>query len=65
MGFEPVIILKQKQSKNWIEIKCPLRFAYPEIDQTCIKEICAWWLPIQKACAVQVLSRGNTFPNRG
>lgn len=60
MGFEPVIILKKPQSKNinWIEIKCPLRFAYPEIDQTCIKELCAWWLPIQKACCEQVKARG-------
>lgn len=57
MGFTPQI---QKQNKNekWIEIKCPLKFAYPEVEQTCIKEKCAWWLPIQKACCVQVLARG-------
>jgi len=60
MAFEPCFAKTEKRNKNenWIDIKCPLLFQFPELDQTCKKELCAWWLPIQKACAVQVLARG-------
>ena len=37
--------------KKFIEFKCPYKFGYPELEQKCIKENCALWLPIQKICS--------------
>lgn len=57
MGFNP----EEKKCR----IKCPLKFGYPEIEQNCIGLKCAWWMPIQKACAVNVNARSYGFINKG
>jgi hypothetical protein len=53
MGYEP------KHQNN--KIKCPLKFAYPEIEQECIGSKCAWWMPIQRACAINVNARSYGY----
>lgn len=59
MAYEP------KNDKK-IRIKCPLKFAYPEIEQDCIGDKCAWFMPIQKACAINVNARSYGYlKNRG
>lgn len=54
-GYEPKI-----HKKNFIEIKCPFRFFLESqgFKATCIKDNCALWLPIQRACSLQVIARG-------
>lgn len=54
MAFEP----QKENGKKWIDFKCPLKFGYPELEQNCIKEKCAWWLKIQKSCSIPILSYG-------
>lgn len=49
MGYEPKI------NKNDLGIKCPL------LQKDCIQEKCAWWMYIQRACAVNVIARDNIF----
>jgi hypothetical protein len=39
------------------EIECPLKFSTPECGTKCIGLGCAWFMPIQKACAVNVNAR--------
>ena len=51
MGFTP-----QLQNK-FIKIQCPLKFNTPENGTECITEKCAFWMPIQKACAINVIAR--------
>lgn len=61
MAYEPI-----PPEKKTIMLECPMKFAsktVPEIDTSCITIECAWWLPIQKACCVQVLARG--FETKG
>lgn len=53
-GYEP------KRPQNRLHIKCPFRF-FMEIqgsNSDCIGIECALWLPIQKACSLQVVARG-------
>lgn len=54
MGYEP-----KYEPKN--KIKCPLKFSYPEIEQECICDKCAWWMIVQRACAVNVNARSYGF----
>lgn len=56
LGFDP-----NKKNNKKINIKCPLKFGYPEIEQECIGNLCAWFMPIQKACAVNVNSRSYGY----
>jgi hypothetical protein len=42
---------------NWIIIQCPMKFSVPENGVECIQEKCAWFMPVQKACAINVLAR--------
>lgn len=41
-----------------IVLYCPFKFSCPENGIDCVQDKCALWLPIQKACAIQVLARG-------
>ena len=55
-GFEP------KKPQNKLKIRCPFRFVL-ETNSTieesyCINFECALWLPIQRACSLQVIARG-------
>ena len=61
MGYEP-----KKPEKNKLRIRCPFRFVL-ETNSTieesyCITNECALWLPIQRACSLQVIARGKAFP---
>jgi len=49
-----------KRNKNFILIQCPFRFFMESqgFKATCIRANCALWLPIQKACSLQVIARG-------
>lgn len=63
MSYEP------NYKKNKLKIQCPFRFfliVHPEIPEgtQCINIECALWLPIQKACAIQVLARGYDSKNK-
>ena len=53
-GFKP------KFNKKFIKIQCPFRFFMETqgFNSICIREKCALWLPIQKACSLQVIGRG-------
>jgi len=42
---------------NKLKIECPLKFSTPECGTECIRINCAWWMPIQKACAINVNAR--------
>lgn len=52
--------LPKSKNENWIDIFCPLRFSL--VNKECLNIKCAWFLPIQRACFVQVFARGNAFP---
>lgn len=54
MGYEP------KRPEKF-RIKCPLKLSYPEIEQECIGDKCAWWMVIQKACAINVNARSYGY----
>lgn len=43
--------IDKTKTLTFIEFKCPSKFGYPELEQGCIKENCALWLPIQKMCS--------------
>jgi hypothetical protein len=47
----------KQQNPNKLKIECPLRFNAPESGTECIQEYCAWWMIIQKACAINVNAR--------
>lgn len=53
MGYEP--------KKEKFIIKCPLKFGYPEMEQECIGDKCAWWMIHQRACAVNVNARSYGY----
>ena len=56
-GFEP----KKPQNKNkFVMIHCPFRFFMESqgFSSECIGFECALWLPIQRACSLQVIARG-------
>lgn len=59
MGFEPKI-----KDRNRLKIQCPFRFILEQdgFKADCIGYKCAFWLPIQKACSLQVIARGISFP---
>jgi len=40
-----------------LKIECPLKFSTPECGKECIGINCAWFMPIQKACAINVNAR--------
>ena len=50
-----------KYNKRFIKIQCPFRFFMESqgFSAVCIKEKCALWLPIQRACSLQVIARGH------
>jgi len=50
----------EKNNKNKLHIKCPFRFFMESegFDSDCIVGKCALWMPIQKACSLQVIARG-------
>ena len=54
-GYEP------KKPQNKLHIKCPFRFFMESQGFTseCINLECALWLPIQRACSLQVIARGH------
>jgi len=56
MGFEP-----KKPNINDLGIQCPFRFSFElsGFKADCIQKKCALWLPIQKACSLQVIARRN------
>lgn len=60
MGYEP-----KKPEKNKLKILCPFKLANPDLtnnpDRECETCKCALWLPIQRACSLQVIARGNAF----
>jgi len=60
MGYTP-----KKFQKNKLKIRCPFRFCLESagFNSECIGIECGLWLPIQKACSLQVIARGNAFPN--
>lgn len=60
--YEPKQVSK---NKNRLKIKCPFRFFMEQsgFNSYCITGECALWLPIQKACSLQVIARGKAFPN--
>lgn len=57
MTYEPIVKSVIKRRKT--VLLCPFKFSnsIPE-DKDCIKGDCAFWLPIQRACCIQVLARG-------
>lgn len=59
MGYEPKRVIKNK-----LKIQCPFRFSLEqtEFKSECITDKCALWLPIQRACSLQVIARGVAFP---
>jgi hypothetical protein len=48
---------KHAENGNVFKIQCPLKFSTPECGTECIGINCAWWMPIQKACAINVNAR--------
>lgn len=60
MGYNPQY--ENNNNRNKLKIKCPMKFAYPEMEQLCITDKCAWWMPIQRACAINVNARNNISP---
>lgn len=52
MGYEPKI--------NRIKLLCPFKFNLNPC--YCETYKCALWLPIQKACSLQIIARGIAFP---
>jgi hypothetical protein len=42
---------------NKLKIICPMKFSIPENGIECDQEKCAWWMIIQKACAINVNAR--------
>lgn len=52
MGYTPKIY-----ETNKLKIECPLKYAMPEIKVRCTQEKCAWFMIIQRACAINVLAR--------
>jgi hypothetical protein len=50
---------------NKLEIECPLKYSTPEISQNCTQTKCAWFMPIQRACAINVMAREkNTLKSK-
>jgi hypothetical protein len=47
------------KNKNVLEIECPnvLEIECPLSGTFCIQEKCAWFMMIQRACAINVLAR--------
>ena len=62
MAYEPVVKPFGVNVEKGIVLECPFKFFIsgfiPELNSACIKHKCALWLPIQRACAIQVLARG-------
>ncbi|OGS40566.1 MAG: hypothetical protein A3K77_06025 [Euryarchaeota archaeon RBG_13_31_8] len=50
MGYEP----KKPNNNN---LKCPMKFSYQEIEQYCEGLRCCWFMPIQRACAINCIAR--------
>ena len=50
-------VTKHTKNKGSFEIQCPLKYSAPENGIECVQEKCAWWMPIQKACAINVNAR--------
>jgi hypothetical protein len=48
---------KHTENTNFFKIQCPLKFNTPECGTECIGLDCAWFMPIQKACAINVNAR--------
>jgi hypothetical protein len=42
---------------NKLRIECPLKYSVPENGIECVQEKCAWFMMIQKACAINVQAR--------
>lgn len=55
MGYTP-------KKENKFRIECPFKFSVPELGIDCIQEHCALFMPIQRACAFNVLARVKTKP---
>lgn len=49
--------LKKHTDYKGFRIECPYKFCTPELDTECIKDKCAFWMPIQRACAINVQAR--------
>ena len=49
-----------KKPQNKLHIRCPFRFFMESqgFSSECINLECALWLPIQRACSLQVIARG-------
>ncbi|GEM_PF-4545655 len=47
--------------RNMFVVECPLKFCVPENGMECIGENCGWWMPIQRACAVNVSARSYGY----
>lgn len=52
MGYTP-----QHEQRNKLGILCPLKHLNQEEFDFCIQEKCAWFMIIQRACAINVLAR--------
>jgi len=59
MGFTPQKPVKKEQIKNDLGIKCPFRFFMESegFSSDCIQNFCGLWMPIQKACSLNVMAR--------
>jgi len=49
MGFDP------KKPNN--KLKCPMKFSFPENGIDCDNMSCSWFMPIQRACAINCIAR--------
>jgi hypothetical protein len=45
------------KNENKLKIECPLKYSTPENGVECVQENCAWFMILQRACAVNVLAR--------
>lgn len=51
----------ERQNKNRLEIECPLKYSIPENGVECVQEKCAWFMIMQRACAVNVNARNKNY----
>ena len=54
MGYTPKY---EKENTNKFEIECPLKYSHPEYSVLCVQQKCAWFMILQRACAVNVQAR--------
>ena len=56
MGYNP------QYEKKQFQLECPMKYSTPENGVNCVKSVCAWWMPIQRACCKNVQARQYTKP---